>query len=517
MVLTRLKSAALVAVLIGTSSTLAACTSSSKGGTKASSGTLTVSIPLKPQSLDPGKDGDGGQNIVQWLAYEPLIRVKSDGSFTPALATKWGYVGQGNKAFEMTIRGGAKFADGTPVTVKSVVDTINYYLKNPGPLSHYMTGVTAATAKDATTVAITLDKPNPILTTVFSEGPNWGDVISPAGLADPKKLTSQMFGAGPYTMSSAATVEGDHYTFLRNPNYWDKNAIHYNKIVIKVLSDPNAALSALRTGQVQVNLLGGGDLVSQAKSAGIAVSQGPGYVLSTFLMDRAGVVQPALGKLQVRRALNMAVDRAAIAKSLGAGFTPSEQVAPEGNEAFDPALDKVYPYDPAKAKQMLAEAGYPNGFAMTLLSTSLLKIDTVSQAIADQLSKIGVKVTVRSDGLDLNKLIADMASKKYAAVQFTTGTGIFSNALQNWASSASPLNPFASQGTEVTAAFSTLAVASSADSKVAGMALNKAVVDQAWFIPVAQTPAYLFTKGIKDPGTIGNNGVVDILDWRPSS
>lgn len=500
--------------LAAASSGLAACGGSSTAADAAD--TLTVGIPVKPQSLNPGKNGNGGQNIVQWLAYEPLIRMKSDGSFEPGLATDWAYVGEGNTAFTMTIRTDAKFADGTAVTSAAVADSVNYYLANPGPLSHWLSGITAAEATDESTVVISLDKPNPNLPQVFSQVANWGDVISPAGLSTPDKLTSETFGAGAYVLDPERTIDGDHYTFDKNEQYWNADEVGYDTVVIKVLADPNAALQALRSNQIQVDLNANAAIAAQT-GADIDVVEGPGFVQTTFLMDRAGEVTPALGDVRVRRALNLAVDREAIATALGAGYEPTSQIAPEGNSGFDAALDDEYDYDPEAAKTLLAEAGYGDGFTVELLSTSVLGIDTTAQALAQQWAGIGVQTEITSVGVDLNQLIADMASKQYPVVAFNTGTDMYTNALQNFASPVSPLNPFASTGDEVLGAFDALSAASAEEQDARAVDLNTAVTEQAWFVPVARTGSYMFTRGIDDVGTIGKAGAMDVLDWKPAS
>ena len=475
-----------------------------------------MALPFKPQSLDPGKNGNGGQNIVHWLGYEPLIHMNADGSFSPGLATEWEYIGEGNTAFEMTIRTDALFSDGTPVTAQSVADTINHYLANPGPLSHFLYGITAAAVKDDETVAIELDQPNPELPLVFSQAVNWGNVISPAGLEDPQKLTTEMFGAGPYVMNVAETVDNDRYTFDRNENYWNADAVTYDRIVVRVIPDANASLQALQTGQIQFTMNGTGQLSDQAVSGGAEVVTGQGYVNSVFLMDRSGELLPPLGDLRVRQALNYAVDREAIATALGGGYVATEQIAPEGTDAFDASLDSTYGYDPELAKELLAEAGYPDGFEMTLLTAQVTDLDTVAQAVAAQLEEVGVKVELKDVGVDINQLIADMATKEWASVTWNMGGDMFANALQNFSSPSSPLNPFASSGEEVMGPWQDLLV-SSQDEKVANAkALNRAVTENAWFIPVVQTPVFFFSKGIDDVGVVGPGAVMDILDWKPA-
>ena len=504
--------AALVAVTAACSSAPASSGSAGSGSAGGGGGTLTVSLPAPPQSLSPGSDGNGGQNIVQWLTYEPLIWMNPDGSASPGLATSWKYVGTDNKEFQLEIRTSAKFADGTAVTAQSVADTINFYLKNPGPLSHYLTGVTGATAS-GTTVVVKLSAPNPILPRVFSQANNWGDVISPAGLAAPKELTQKTFGAGAYVLDTTATVAGDHYTFTPNPNYWNPSARKYDKVVVKVIGDPNAALQSLISGQVQVVIGGAPNLVDQAKSSGVDAVPGNPGVIGLFLMDRAGVTSPALGRKEVRQAMNYAIDREAIAKAVGPSFTPSAQIAGKGGDGYDAALDSAYKYDPAKAKELLAAAGYPNGFSFKLVDVSLNSADTITQAAVQQLQAVGIKAELTSDGTDLNKFIADMASKKYGAATFGTGGPMFGNALQNFAAAASPLNPFNSQDPTIKAAFDKLASASEADQSAAAVELNRAVSEQAWFVPIAEASNWTFAKGVKNIGAMGPQGELSIFQW----
>lgn len=514
----RVRAASCALVLATVATLAAACGSDAKESSDPTSGgTLTIAIPTAPTSLDPARNGPGPQNLVQSLAYEPLIRMKSDGSLEPGLATEWTYVGEGNMAFKLTIRTDAVFADGTPVTAEAVAATLTYYLDTPGTLSHYLTGVVGAKATDEDTVAISLEQPNPFLPVAFSQVVNWGDIISPAGLAAPDALGADMFGAGAYTLDPESTVEGDTYSFVKNDMYWNAEAITYDKVVVKVLPDANAALQALRSGQVQVDLNAPTSVVSEAESLGAEVAAGPGYVYTTFLMDRAGEIAAPLGDIRVRRALNLAIDREAIANALGDDFEPTAQIVPVGSVGYSEALDEAYEYDPDEARALLAEAGYADGFSFPMVTVDLYETGTVAQAVAEQWAEIGVKVEIKSDGFDFTQLITDLTSKEFPALQFDTDGDMFPNALQNFASPYSPLNPFVSTGDEVFAAFNELAAAPEEEQEPKSITLNEIVTDQAWFVPIASTPTYAFAEGIDDFGTVGPAGALDILDWKPES
>ena len=106
-----------------------------------------------------------------------------------------------------------------------------------------------------------------------------------------------------------------------------------------------------------------------------------------------------------------------------------------------------------------------------------------------------------------------MASKKYGAATFGTGGPMFANALQNFASAASPLNPFNSQNPEMKKAFDALAMAPVSDQAAAAVALNKAISDQAWFVPVAETSNWTFAKGVNNLGTMVPEGELAVLSF----
>jgi peptide/nickel transport system substrate-binding protein len=290
--------AVLVSACGGTSSS-----GSSTSGASSTDGTLNISIATVTQE-NPALSGY--QNIGEWLAYEPLIRANATNTYTPDLATKFGYVGSGNREFQMTIRKGVEFADGTPMTAADVVNSINYMLKHPGGVAENVASITSVTSSGEV-VTVKLKAGNPSLPYVFSQVDNYGDVISPAGLANPSKLNSESFGAGAYTLDLPQTVSGDHYTYVKNPHFWDPAEQHYATIVVKVIPDPSTAYEALQSGQTNVayeNI--DGNLVHQAKSAGgEEVVSGDQSTLFADILDTQGKLVPALKSAEVRQALRL--------------------------------------------------------------------------------------------------------------------------------------------------------------------------------------------------------------------
>jgi peptide/nickel transport system substrate-binding protein len=180
---------------------------------------------------------------------------------------------------------------------------------------------------------------------------------------------------------------------VSNKYYYDKSQIKWSKIVVKAIDNPATMLRSIQSGQLDV-AMGDPSTFSAAKGAGLNVSTAAGGWSGLTFWDLDGKPVKALGDVRVRQALNYAINRQAIAESLfaGAAQPTSEPVTLDG---WVPALQNYYPYDPAKAKQLLAQAGYPNGFTFALVAPTFGVGGTpMMQAIAQDWAAIGVKVNI---------------------------------------------------------------------------------------------------------------------------
>jgi peptide/nickel transport system substrate-binding protein len=507
----------LVAVATAATLVLAACggggnSSSTKGGD-----TLTIAFPGTISSLALPTNCT---IPVLTVAYDALIHITPDGKYAPGIASAWKY-SDNNQTFTMTIRSGLKFADGTDLNAQSVVDTLTYYRDNPGLNQGYLKPFTSITAPDATTVVIKMDRPFAGMETLLSgDGEcNNGRIISAAGLKDPAAMGTMTYGSGPYVLDKADTVAGDHYAFTPNPNYYDKAKYqHYKKIVVRLISDSNTAFQALQTGQVDVDMVGDANLLDQAKSAGVQIGRGGPWSAALFLFDRTGQSFPALGQLKVRQAINYAIDRTAVAKVMGPTWEPLVQFGLRGNPGYDASLEKTYSYDPAKAKQLLAEAGYPNGFDMTIVDqTATVGAPNSTQAIIQQLAAVGIRakeVTTQNTG----DLVGAIQTKQNASMLFLNLGDINFLGVRNLVSPYSDvLDPFHSSDPDITAAYDAMSTATGSDFDKDAVALNKVVTEKAWYASVAQSDNFIFAKGIKNLGTPTSLNQYDIVSWEPAS
>jgi peptide/nickel transport system substrate-binding protein len=478
----------------------------------AASQTLTIAVTGPPVSMDPSHADNGNGLYPMELAYEPLIWENDNGSLSPGLATSWHYVGTGNKEFQLTIRSGVKFSDGQPVTPQAVAASINYFPKGSGPSTADLAGVVAK-ASGANTVIVTSKTSDPVFPQLFSQDYLAGDIISPKGLANPKSLTATPSGAGAYVLDSAATVADEQYTFTANPTYYDPSRQHYQKIVIKVITQPTSELSALQTGQINL-MFGESQQISAAKSANLEVAySGAAAWDGIFLMDRGGSLAKPLASVAVRQALNYGVNRSAIASAVfGVLGQADDQPVTPGWDEYVPSLKNYYSYNPAKAKQLLAQAGYPNGFTMTLEYAALeSQTQEMVQAFAQQMSAIGVTVKLKAEPT-ITALASDLTTLKYAAVSLEWGgQPMFLQVGECWLPT-SVLNPFHAAEPSFVSQFDAASAAPASQVNADMATLAKVTVQDAYTVPIVAIQSVEFASpGLKGLPTQAPGGHLNLL------
>lgn len=489
-----------LAVAASVALTASACGGSSTGGSGGSGagggagGTLTVASMSPPASLDPAKANVGSDNWYVNLAYDTLLRLGPTGQLEPDLATSWGYVGTGNKVFDLTLRQGVKFSDGTPLTAAAVAASLDY-VRQHGLNTSWTSAISSVTATGPYTVRIQCATPNPQLPGLLDQVSMVGSVVSPAGLADPSRMGTQSFGAGPYVLDAAHTVAGDHYTYTPNPGYWDKSKIHWKQVVVKVVANPNSALQAVKTGQADAVTITANQ-VATATSAGLKVVHSPVAFMGLNLADRGGTVARPLADLRVRQALNYAVDRTAITKALFQQFgAPTDEISIPGQDGYAADDENQYPYDPAKAKQLLAAAGYPHGFPLSVETQQGGGIDLLTQAVLQDWKQIGVTTDVTTD-TTIGQWLSNAVSRKFPVLGFGYGAAPAYLLSLDWMlPHPTAFNPFATSDPTLTALLAKAAAAPAAEQPALDQAAMKYVVGQAWFVSVARIDGIYAFRG----------------------
>jgi peptide/nickel transport system substrate-binding protein len=390
--------AALLALL--TAGIVAGCGSSGGSGNASdSSSVLRVGLASEPIPPNPATATLSGTSasVMFSLAYAPLFHLTPDNKVEPALVTKWHYIkgtSEPNTEFEFTLRKDAKFSDGTPVTGAAVVHWLEYFTNGPGPLSGILGESPEFTAPDRWTVRIALTEPNPTLPEVLSDaGQNIGFVLGPKAIANPKMLSRETDGAGPYMMDPAKSVRANHYTYVPNPHFYEPSARKFQEVQVKIITEASSRLQSQLSGQLDV---GEGDdsTASAAESAGLEVASGP-HAVQYLTLDIVHGAAPALKDPRVREALNLAIDRKSIATALfGSSGSPTSSFLAAD---VDSGLESYWPYDPAKAKKLLKEAGYSDGLTLKAIAPGAFggnSGEPLLRAVAKDLEEVGVKLEI---------------------------------------------------------------------------------------------------------------------------
>ena len=493
---------------------------SDSGGATPAGGTLTVGMPTSPNSLDPTTAGNGLP--LTWytvLGYDSLIKRAVDGTPQPGLALSWKY-STDRLSFVMELRPNVKFTDGETMTAADVVAWLEHYKKS-GTFTAWLANVGDMKATGPLEVTLTLSSPDPLLPLGFDQSGIAGDVVGPKGLAAPASLGTSSDGAGPYMLDPAQTIANSSYVWVKNPAYWNPSAQYWSKVVLKVFTDPNSLLSALRSGQVQV-ALGDAANAEAAKSAGLNVTAATSAWVGAYFGDIDGTVTPQFKDPRVRQAMNYAIDRKGITKTVYGDYgMPTDQMVPAQIGGYVADLENQYPYDPAKAKQLLADAGYPNGFSFKLLvQPGINGGDLLAQAMVQQWKQIGINATLNSPAAFGDYVTALTTSKQYSmtTLNFNNSAQLVDTqelvtkpALYNY------LGYTDAKANELAAAQRKYDVTSPEGIKAAQDS-ETYMVQRAFMVPVTSIQAVLFsTKSVTGTDFNAAFSIPDPTRWKPAS
>ena len=372
-------------------STHAAAAAASSGGAASStsaggpaSGTINWEWPL-PTSWDPVASSAGFDVHALGLVYASLTALDPAGNAIPGLATSWTY-GSDGRSVTFTLRPNLTFSDGTPLDASAVKANIERgQTQANSNIASELSVISKVVVNSPTSFTLDLTQADYQVPLLLS-GKD-GMIVSPAAFANPTALATQPVGAGPFRLTSY--VPDSHANLVRNPGYWDSSDIHVQNFTIQAVSQPQQILAALESGQVNVAYIQGNQ-VAAAKAAGFRIDAIPSEVVNEIDVQ---TTSSPLDKPEVVQAINYAIDRNALVQVQAAGYgRPAYQPFPPGFVGYNPALADLYPYDPAKAKQLLAEAGHPHGLTITLSAVS--SSNALAEQIQSQLATVGIRANI---------------------------------------------------------------------------------------------------------------------------
>ncbi|MGW1816136.1 ABC transporter substrate-binding protein [Streptomyces sp. NPDC002125] len=394
---------AAIALLVPALSACGGSASSSAGNA-----TLKWASSSFPSHWDPVVSGSGAQFRALALVYASLTRTDEDGKAVPDLAESWEYNDKGDQ-ITFHVRPGLKFSDGEPVdaaAVKAAIERAKEQKNSAlfGDLTSI--GSVKADGLDATLNLTQVDYQIPQLL-----GERVLQIASPKAAANPAKLDQGPIGAGPFVVDQL--IPGTKAVLRKNPDYWDAENIHIDDVELVSAPDASTVVSGLQTGVYNFADIAPSQ-ADAADKAGLDVFSQPGFNASNISLN---VNKAPFDDDRVVDAFRHAINRDEFVEKLtfGHGET-TDQPFPKGYVAYDPESENAYPYDPAKAKKLLAEAGYKAGGLK--LNLVVPAEDPQAEIVQSQLAAVGVKVTIKIDKNWATPFFAkDLAFSLYA----TTG------------------------------------------------------------------------------------------------
>jgi peptide/nickel transport system substrate-binding protein len=352
-------------------------------------GALTVQLTSEAPGLDlTATPASSTAAVVFYNIQEALVKVDQQGKLVPWLAERWQTTAD-NLSYTFMLKKGVRFHNGrlfTAEDVKFVLDRARNPETRHPHVKHYE-DIATIEVKDPQTVTITLKQPNAMF--LYNLG-RQGSVMYPREAAEQQK--SNPVGTGPFTL--ARWDRGDRIVLKRNADYHVKGLPRLEQVTFRFIADPNAALAALQAGDIDVLGFGLGpesvEVVRRSPALQVILGETTNDVVLALNNSRKPYAD-----VRVRRALTHAINKDEILKGamFGFGRVLGTNIDPLNPYFVDMA--KAVPYSPERARQLLAESGYPNGFAAVLKVTPQYPYTVrTGEILVGQLAKVGIRVTL---------------------------------------------------------------------------------------------------------------------------
>lgn len=425
---------------------------------------LRIGLASEPTAVDPHYHQATPNGSLTSQIFETLVGQDAKENLAPLLATSWKTLD--DTTWEFKLRQGVKFSNGAPFTAQDVIFTFCRIVNNPqaigGSFADIVNKLADVQALDPHTLRITTHAPYPLLphdltrasilwSGIVQHGPITFNLKQKCGVTGPWPRVEDFndgkaaIGTGPYTLKSY--VKGQDIELLRNEHYWGKKPEWQD---VKFIPVPNAGprLTGLLAGDFDViESPAARDIprIKRTPGFGYVVTPSDRVVFFQFDVGRSPspTVKAANGKnplqdVRVRRAISMAIDRKTIVARIMNGMaTPAYQFVHDDMYGALPH-PPVLKYDPGAAKKLLAQAGYPDGFELTISATNDRYINDgqIAQAVAQYLSRIGIKVKV--DAMTRAVYFPKRAKREFSFAMGGWSADVASSFLQYWITSYAP-------------------------------------------------------------------------------
>jgi len=368
-----------------------------------------IAFGEEPYTLNPAGKGAlaAASDYVQIHIYDALVDFTGpDLTLKPMLALRW--ENPNPTTWRFHLRRGVKFHNGDPLTAEDVKFTIDLQLANKGAsINTYLGSTEGARVIDPATIEITTKTPFPALLFNLTRLHILPRAYEKMG---EEAFAAKPIGSGPYRF--VEWQRGQRIVLDANPDYWGGQATP-KRLVFRSIVDPSTRTAELRAGGVDIITSPPIPQVKELNSGDTTILTVPGARVIAYPIN---TLQKPLNDVRVRRALNLAIDRETIVKSLLQGFGKATgQPFSPGWLGYDPEI-KPFPYDPAQARRLLAEAGQSAGFDVTWnISTGVFLADKeIAEAAAAMLAQVGVRA--RLVPTERAKIQRDLSSSTFDGI-----------------------------------------------------------------------------------------------------
>lgn len=357
-------------------------------GTPQRGGTLNVGFASDSKTMDPTFSVQFTERQVLYLVFNTLVRFGPDFSIHPELAESW-TIENGGRRVVFKLKQGVRFHDDTPFDAAAVKWNIDHRLDpkvNSPQREQLVPVIEGVDVVDAQTVAFNLKAPYAGLLSLLGERP--GFMMSPTAAEKAgKDFGDRPIGTGPFIFRE--WVRGSHINLDRNPNYWESGKPYLDRIVFRDISGSVVGIQRLLTGEI--------DFVPELSPQEVKPIEGrPRIRLLPITVGRWYSLQwhwyePPFNNAKLRHAIAHAIDRQRLIQIVMDGRgTLSEGPTPEGLWWYDPSI-KSDPYDPQKARELLREAGFPEGLDVVLSTPQITLLNQMNQLVQEQLNAVGIR------------------------------------------------------------------------------------------------------------------------------
>ncbi len=353
-------------------------------------GSLVIAQGVEPPGLDPTTATSAAiPRVVYGNVLEGLVRIDRNGKIIPALARSY-KISKDGREYTFSLKKGVKFHDGKAFNAEDVKFTFDRLMdtqKTGTAHPEYYKDIDSVQVVDPYTIKINLKNVNSMFLFNLARPDS---IIVNKQVVD--RLKTAPVGTGPFKL--VEWVRGDHITLAKFEEYHQKGIPYLGKVTFKFIGDPSAQIASLRAGDIDVIAY------DVSPENALLLEKDPkfkvlnGYTTTEVILSTNNSKKP-FNDVRVRRAMAFAIDRNALIKGAMSGYgTPIGSHMDPGNPYYID-LTSTYPYNPEKAKQLLAEAGYPNGFdAVIKLPERFAYAKRTGEIVADMLSQVGIRLRI---------------------------------------------------------------------------------------------------------------------------